>query len=69
MPGFRLTKASMMRLTPALPASPAAFRIEPALTLAIAPSRIVDALMSLDLLKRRCRELDLRERVDPRNDG
>ena len=46
-----------------------ALRVEPPPALAVAPRRIVHALMPLDLLKRRRRELDLRERVHPRDDG
>jgi hypothetical protein len=58
----------MMRLTPAFPPSAAALRVKPAPAL-VTPRRIVHALMSLEVLKRRRRELDLRERVHPRNDG
>lgn len=54
------------RLPP--PPSSATLRIKPAPALAVAPRRIVRARVTLHALERRHRELDLPERIDPRDD-
>src|SRR6478735_10700034 len=57
----------MLRCLPSSP-RPATLRVEPASTLAVFPRGIIGTRVTLHALKRRNRELDLRERVDPRDD-